>query len=178
MVRIAGVIAVATGGAAISGCASTSLVSSSTATRHAPAPVSATTTTLSGSRGATVPESRAGYLAALSAAQDKLATSERSLPPHTATPAALSTAIALLASAIARLAGDLVSIRPPAAVAPAHARFVRIVRSYAAQLSRAARQARQPGAEVQAARALIAATKAASAAFAATVAKIDAELGS
>jgi hypothetical protein len=170
MVRIAGVIALATGSAAVAGCASSSLVSSSTATHPAPAPISATTSTVS--------TNRAGYLAALSAEQGKLAATERNLPPRTDSPAALSHSITLLASAITRLAGDLASIRPPAQVAGAHAQLVGIVRSFASQLTRAAGMARQPNTEVAAAKLLIAATRTASGAFAATVAKIDAELGS
>jgi hypothetical protein len=167
MVRIAGVIALATGGAALAGCSSSSLVSHSTATERTPTSI-----------GSTSPESRTAYLAALSAEQGKLASAERNLPPRTGSPAALSRAIALLASAIGRLAGGLAAIRPPASVASAHAQLVGIVRSYASQLARAARRAREPGAEVGAAKMLVAATNAASAAFSATVAKIDAELGS
>jgi hypothetical protein len=114
----------------------------------------------------------AAYLARLTGEQSKLAAAERGIPTRAQTPAALSRAISLLASAIRRLAQGLVTIRPPRAVARAHARLVAIVRAYAARLTAAARAASAPGGELRAATMLISATTLTSRAFTDTVATI------
>jgi hypothetical protein len=114
-----------------------------------------------------------GYLAALSAEQAKLASAERGIPRRPRTPAALAHAIALLHSAIQRLALDLAAIHPPASVTHLHERLVRLASSYASRLAHAARVAGRPGGELEAANELTAATNQAIRAFTTTTARID-----
>jgi hypothetical protein len=117
------------------------------------------------------------YVAALNAAQSKLAAAERAIPRRPKTPKALARAISLLQSAIRGLSDNLSSIHPPASVAALHAQLVAIVRTYAARLGHAARVASQPLDELAAANLLSSATNQATRDFTATVAKINQALG-
>jgi hypothetical protein len=126
--------------------------------------------------GPTSPPAKA-YLSALSAAQSKLAASERAIPRQPRTPKALARAISLLQSAVRGLGINLAAIHPPASVATLHATLVAAVVAYAARLSNAARIAARPSGDVRAANLLSLATGQATRSFSATVAKIDQALG-
>jgi hypothetical protein len=134
---------------------------------------------LSGSRAApsTTTVTSGAYMSQLSAAQAKLAAAERTIPRRPKTPAALTSSITLLASAVRRLGSDLSSIRAPDSVATLHARLVSIVAAYATQLALAARVSSSQGGELQAGKTLIASTDEASRAFSATVGQIESMLG-
>jgi hypothetical protein len=116
------------------------------------------------------------YLRKLSAEQNKLAAAERRIPRRASSPAALASAIALLAGAVHRLERDLAAIDPPKPVSSLHARLVSVAHDYAQQLGQAARSARRPGGELAAAQALTSATHTASSAFSRSVASITSKL--
>ncbi len=156
MVRIAAVLAA---GALLAGCGGGNSVPTGTQTS-----------------GPASPPAEA-YLAALSAAQAKLAAAERAIPRRPKTPKELAGAISLLQSAIGGLSHNLSSIHPPASVAGLHAQLVAIVRTYASRLGHAARVASRPSDELAAVNLLSTATAATTRDFAVTVAKIDRTLG-
>jgi len=122
------------------------------------------------------PPARA-YLSALSAAQSKLAASERAIPRQPRTSKALARAISLLQSAVRGLGINLAAIHPPSSVARLHAQLVADVLAYAAKLTTTARGASEAGHELAAVNLLSSATGEATIDFNKTVAKIDRTLG-
>lgn len=157
--------AIVAGAAAIvslSSCGGTALL---TTTSHVSAPP-----TLNVKPAAAAPNT---YLAALNAAQAKLAGAERAIPHHVTSARGLAHAIGLLHDAIADLGTNLSSLHPPRSVAPLHARLVAVARVYADRLDRATRAASRPGQELAAANLLTTATAAASHDFSTIAARID-----
>jgi hypothetical protein len=117
------------------------------------------------------------YLRALAAEQRKLAAAEQRIPRRPGTPAAFAKSIGLLRGAIVRLAADLARIAPPQSVSQLHQQLVSITRSYAARLATVERTARQRQHVARAASMLVSTTQQASGAFAATVQRIQSQLG-
>jgi hypothetical protein len=158
VVRIAAMVAIASGLLLASGCGGGSTSARTQSSAAEPAPAHA-------------------YLSALSAAQSRLAASERAIPRRPKTPRALARAISLLQSAIRGLGTNLAAIHPPASVAALHAQLVAHVNAYAARLTAAARTAARPGGELKAANLLSSATDEATRDFGTTLARIDQALG-
>ena len=156
---------------ALGGCSNTTRVFAERATATTG---TATATDTAGPR----PSTESAYLAQLGAEQQQLAGAEARIPTTPRTPAELARSIDLLDAAVRRLVDGLAGITPPASVAVPHARLVAIMRTYAAQLGRAARIATTRGGGPAAGRLLLMATRTAGHAFTATLAQIDSTLGS
>jgi hypothetical protein len=161
--RVAVAIVIAT---ALGGCGGTSLLRGATVAASS----TTRTTAVSTNSGA------AGYLAALGIEQRRLASAERQLPHRAPTVRALRRAIALLHTAIVRLADDLAALRPPTPVAALHARLVAAMRLYAERLASAARDTHAASGAPRAANELLSATDSASRSFTAAIAQIDRHL--